>query len=65
MPRPEGYRKAVRLMAHAEKFGFPIVTFIDTPAADPGVGSEERGQGTAIAESLLAMIGTRVPIVLW
>jgi acetyl-CoA carboxylase carboxyl transferase subunit alpha len=63
MPRPEGYRKAVRLMAHAEKFGFPIVTFIDTPAADPGVGSEERGQGTAIAESLLAMIGTRVPIV--
>ncbi|MGN6031971.1 MAG: acetyl-CoA carboxylase carboxyltransferase subunit alpha [Thermomicrobiales bacterium] len=63
MPRPEGYRKAVRLMKHAEKFGFPIVTFIDTPAADPGVGSEERGQGTAIAESLLAMIGTEVPIV--
>ncbi|MGC4107321.1 MAG: acetyl-CoA carboxylase carboxyltransferase subunit alpha [Thermomicrobiales bacterium] len=63
MPRPEGYRKAVRLMAHAEKFGFPIITFIDTPAADPGVGSEERGQGTAIAESLLAMIGTAVPIV--
>ena len=63
MPRPEGYRKAVRLMAHAEKFGFPIITFIDTPAADPGVGSEERGQGTAIAESLLAMIGTKVPIV--
>ncbi|HWK81163.1 MAG TPA: acetyl-CoA carboxylase carboxyltransferase subunit alpha [Thermomicrobiales bacterium] len=63
MPRPEGYRKAVRLMKHAQKFGFPIVTFIDTPAADPGVGSEERGQGTAIAESLLAMIGTEVPIV--
>ncbi|MGB3329614.1 MAG: acetyl-CoA carboxylase carboxyltransferase subunit alpha [Thermomicrobiales bacterium] len=63
MPRPEGYRKAVRLMAHAQKFGFPIITFIDTPAADPGVGSEERGQGTAIAESLLAMIGTEVPIV--
>jgi acetyl-CoA carboxylase carboxyl transferase subunit alpha len=63
MPRPEGYRKAVRLMRHAEKFGFPIVTFIDTPAADPGVGSEERGQGTAIAESLLAMIGTRVPVI--
>jgi acetyl-CoA carboxylase carboxyl transferase subunit alpha len=63
MPRPEGYRKARRLMEHAEKFGFPIVTFIDTPAADPGVGSEERGQGTAIAESLLAMIGVRVPVV--
>ncbi|MGI8485680.1 MAG: acetyl-CoA carboxylase carboxyltransferase subunit alpha [Thermomicrobiales bacterium] len=63
MPRPEGYRKARRLMEHAEKFGFPIVTFIDTPAADPGVGSEERGQGTAIAESLLAMIGIRVPVV--
>ncbi len=63
MPRPEGYRKARRLMEHAEKFGFPIVTFIDTPAADPGVGSEERGQGTAIAESLLAMIGARVPVV--
>ncbi|HEU0166010.1 MAG TPA: acetyl-CoA carboxylase carboxyltransferase subunit alpha [Thermomicrobiales bacterium] len=63
MPRPEGYRKAVRLMKHAEKFGFPIITFIDTPAADPGVGSEERGQGTAIAESLLAMIGTRVPVI--
>lgn len=63
MPRPEGYRKARRLMEHAEKFGFPLITFIDTPAADPGVGSEERGQGTAIAESLLAMIGLRVPIV--
>ncbi len=63
MPRPEGYRKARRLMEHAEKFGFPVVTFIDTPAADPGVGSEERGQGTAIAESLLAMIGIRVPVV--
>lgn len=63
MPRPEGYRKARRLMEHAEKFGFPIVTFIDTPAADPGVGSEERGQGTAIAESLMAMIGVRVPVV--
>jgi acetyl-CoA carboxylase carboxyl transferase subunit alpha len=63
MPRPEGYRKARRLMEHAEKFGFPIVTFIDTPAADPGVGSEERGQGTAIAESLLAMISVRVPVV--
>ena len=63
MPRPEGYRKARRLMAHAEKFALPIITFIDTPAADPGIGSEERGQGTAIAESLLAMAGLRVPIV--
>ena len=63
MPRPEGYRKARRLMAHAEKFALPIITFIDTPAADPGIGSEERGQGTAIAESLLAMTGLRVPIV--
>src|SRR5918994_1609072 len=63
MPRPEGYRKARRLVAHAEKFALPIITFIDTPAADPGIGSEERGQGTAIAESLLAMAGLRVPIV--
>ena len=63
MPRPEGYRKARRLMRHAEKFHLPIVTFINTPAADPGIGSEERGQGTAIAESLLEMVGVRVPIV--
>jgi acetyl-CoA carboxylase carboxyl transferase subunit alpha len=63
MPQPEGYRKARRLMRHAEKFRMPIVTFINTPAADPGIGSEERGQGTAIAESLLAMIGIRVPII--
>jgi acetyl-CoA carboxylase carboxyl transferase subunit alpha len=63
MPRPEGFRKARRLMRHAEKFGLPIVTFIDTSGADPGIGSEERGQGTAIAESLLAMVGVRVPIV--
>jgi acetyl-CoA carboxylase carboxyl transferase subunit alpha len=63
MPRPEGYRKARRLMVHAEKFALPIVTFIDTPAADPGISSEERGQSTAIAESLLAMAGLRVPIV--
>ena len=63
MPRPEGYRKAQRLMRHAEKFGMPIVTFIDTPGADPGISSEERGQGTAIAESLMAMFSTRVPII--
>ena len=63
MPRPEGYRKARRLMRHAGKFGMPILTFIDTSGADPGIGSEERGQGTAIAESLLEMIGVQVPIV--
>jgi acetyl-CoA carboxylase carboxyl transferase subunit alpha len=63
MPRPEGFRKARRLMAYAEKFRMPIITFIDTSGADPGISSEERGQGTAIAESLLAMVGTRVPIV--
>jgi acetyl-CoA carboxylase carboxyl transferase subunit alpha len=63
MARPEGYRKAQRLMRHAEKFGFPLVTFIDTPGAEPGIGSEERGQATAIAESLLAMSELRVPSV--
>ncbi len=63
MPRPEGFRKAKRLMQHAEKFGMPILTFVDTSGADPGISSEERGQATAIAECLLQMIGTRVPIV--
>jgi acetyl-CoA carboxylase carboxyl transferase subunit alpha len=63
MARPEGYRKADRLMRHAEKFGLPVVTFIDTPGAEPGIGSEERGQGTAIAESLLTMADLRTPIV--
>jgi acetyl-CoA carboxylase carboxyl transferase subunit alpha len=63
MVRPEGYRKAERLMRHAEKFGLPIVAFIDTPGAEPGIGSEERGQGTAIAESLLTMAGLQTPIV--
>lgn len=63
MPRPEGYRKAERLLRHAEKFNIPVVTLIDTPAADPGIGSEERGQATAIAESLLTMAGLTVPIV--
>jgi acetyl-CoA carboxylase carboxyl transferase subunit alpha len=63
MPRPEGYRKAVRLMRHAEKFGFPVVTLIDTPGAEPGVQSEERGQATAIATSLQAMMPLRVPTV--
>ncbi|MBA3274854.1 MAG: acetyl-CoA carboxylase carboxyltransferase subunit alpha [Chloroflexia bacterium] len=63
MPKPEGFRKARRLMRHAEKFRLPIITFIDTSGADPGIGSEERGQGTAIAESLLQMVGLRVPII--
>jgi acetyl-CoA carboxylase carboxyl transferase subunit alpha len=63
MSRPEGYRKADRLMRHAEKFNLPIITFIDTPGADPTIGSEERGQGTAIAESLMTMASLRTPIV--
>ncbi|MFL5805156.1 MAG: acetyl-CoA carboxylase carboxyltransferase subunit alpha [Roseiflexaceae bacterium] len=63
MPRPEGYRKALRLFQHAQKFGFPILTFIDTPGADPGVQSEERGQGNAIAENILMMAALRVPII--
>jgi len=63
MPHPEGYRKAERLLRHAEKFGIPVITLIDTPAADPGIASEERGQATAIAEALLTMAGLRVPIV--
>jgi acetyl-CoA carboxylase carboxyl transferase subunit alpha len=63
MARPEGYRKAERLLRHAEKFGFPVVTLIDTPGAEPGIGSEERGQATAIAESLLTMADLGVPTV--
>lgn len=63
MPRPEGFRKARRLMRHAEKFSLPILTFVDTSGADPGISSEERGQATAIAECLMEMIGTRVPII--
>ncbi len=63
MARPEGYRKAERLMKHAEKFGIPVITFIDTPGAEPGVGSEERGQGTAIAESLLTMASLKTPVL--
>ena len=63
MARPEGYRKAERLMRHAEKFGFPVISFIDTPGAEPGIGSEERGQATAIAESLLTMSDLGVPTV--
>jgi acetyl-CoA carboxylase carboxyl transferase subunit alpha len=63
MPKPEGYRKAQRLMRMAEKFKMPVVTFIDTPGAYPGVGAEERGQSEAIARSLYLMAGLRTPIV--
>jgi acetyl-CoA carboxylase carboxyl transferase subunit alpha len=63
MSRPEGYRKALRLFQHAEKFGFPVLCFIDTPAADPGMQSEERGQGRAIAENILVMADLKVPII--
>lgn len=63
MPHPEGYRKAQRLMEHAARFGFPILTFIDTPGASPGVQSEERGIGQAIAASLLTMLSIEVPII--
>lgn len=61
MPRPEGYRKALRLMQQAEKFGMPLIAFIDTPGAEPGIGSEERGQAVAIAENLLALASLRIP----
>ncbi len=63
MPRPEGYRKALRLMKTAERFKIPIVTLIDTPGAYPGVGAEERGQSEAIARNLMVMAGLRTPIV--
>ena len=63
MPHPEGYRKALRLMRLAEKFGKPVVTFIDTPGAYPGTGAEERGQSEAIAHNLLTMAGLATPIV--
>jgi acetyl-CoA carboxylase carboxyl transferase subunit alpha len=63
MPRPEGYRKALRLMRLAEKFGIPIMTFIDTPGAYPGVGAEERGQSEAIGRNLYVMAELRVPII--
>ncbi len=63
MPRPEGYRKALRLLKLAERFRLPIFTFIDTPGAYPGVGAEERGQSEAIARNLLEMSELRVPIL--
>ena len=63
MPKPEGYRKAQRLMKMAEKYSMPVVTFIDTPGAYPGVGAEERGQSEAIAYSLFLMANLRTPII--
>ena len=63
MPRPEGYRKALRIMELAERFGRPIITFIDTPGAYPGIGAEERGQAEAIARNILVMSKLRVPII--
>ena len=63
MPRPEGYRKALRIMKLAERFRLPIITFIDTPGAYPGVGAEERGQSEAIARNLFEMSSLRVPII--
>jgi acetyl-CoA carboxylase carboxyl transferase subunit alpha len=63
MPRPEGYRKALRLMNLAEKFNIPLLTFVDTPGAYPGIGAEERGQSEAIGKNLYVMAGLRVPVV--
>ena len=63
MPKPEGYRKAQRLMRMAQKFKLPIITLIDTPGAYPGVGAEERGQSEAIAYSLYLMAGLKTPII--
>ena len=63
MPRPEGYRKAYRLLREAEKFGRPVVTFINTPGADPGLGAEERGQAWAISQLLLCLSSIKVPVV--
>jgi acetyl-CoA carboxylase carboxyl transferase subunit alpha len=63
MPRPEGYRKALRLMKMAERFGLPLFTFIDTPGAYPGIGAEERGQSEAIARNLLEMAELKIPVI--
>ena len=63
MPKPEGYRKALRVMELAERFGRPIITFIDTPGAFPGIGAEERGQSEAIAANLMRMSTLKVPII--
>lgn len=63
MPNPESYRKAIRFMKHAEKFHRPVITFIDTKGAYPGIEAEEKGQGEAIASSMLEMAGLKVPII--
>src|SRR5690349_24238850 len=63
MPRPEGYRKALRLMKLAEKFAIPLLTFVDTPGAYPGIGAEERGQSEAIGRNLYVLSELRVPII--
>ncbi|HSI51200.1 MAG TPA: acetyl-CoA carboxylase carboxyltransferase subunit alpha [Ideonella sp.] len=63
MPRPEGYRKALRLMKLAEKFGLPVFTFVDTPGAYPGIGAEERGQSEAIGRNIFEMAQLEVPII--
>ena len=63
MPKPEGYRKALRVMKLAEKFNLPVISFLDTPGAYPGIGAEERGQGQAIAQNLLEMAMLKVPII--
>jgi len=63
MPKPEGYRKAIRLMKQAEKFGRPIITFINTPGAFCGIDAEERGQGEAIARSIMEMSDLKVPVL--
>lgn len=63
MPRPEGYRKALRLMKTAEKFGLPVMTFIDTPGAYPGIGAEERGQSEAIGKNLYELTRLHVPVL--
>jgi acetyl-CoA carboxylase carboxyl transferase subunit alpha len=63
MTKPEGFRKALRLMKQAEKFHRPVICFVDTPGADPGAGAEERGQGEAIARNLMAMVNLRTPVI--
>ncbi len=63
MPNPESYRKAIRFMKQAEKFNRPVVTFIDTKGAYPGIGAEERGAGEAIAKSMFEMARLKVPII--
>ncbi|GIS54330.1 hypothetical protein Ct9H90mP29_13720 [bacterium] len=63
MMRPEGYRKAMRIMKLAEKFRLPVITFMDTIGAYPGIGAEERGQGEAIARNLMEMSSLKVPII--